>query len=129
VVDWLDGKAGIPLDAKDLKEVETALEGTRSWSADEQRLVTASREQRSSNRRWKRVFQGLGIAAVVMIAVSGAFAYWKNLQLNQKNLELTEQTTKAKQQTIFALSTSATSYSQIAENFTGLRKEPISIRS
>lgn len=99
VVDWLEGKAGIPLDAKDLKEVESALEGTRSWSADEQRLVTASREQRSSNRRWRRVFQGLGIAAVVMIAASGAFAYFKNLQLNQKNLELTVATEKANEAT------------------------------
>jgi hypothetical protein len=77
VVDWLDGKAGIPLDAKDLKEVEAALEGTRSWSADEQRLVTASREQRSSNRRWSRIFKALGVAAVVTIAVAGSMAYFQ----------------------------------------------------
>ncbi len=75
IVDWLDGKTGIPLDAKDLKEVEAALEGTRSWSADEQRLVTASREQRSSNRRWRQIFKGLGVAAVVVIANAGGFAY------------------------------------------------------
>ena len=138
VVDWSEGKAGIPLDAKDLKEVESALEGTRSWSADEQRLVTASREQRSSNRRWKRILQGLGIAAVVMIAASGAFAYFKNLELNQKNLDLAEQTTKAKaatqkageaadeakQQTIFAVSTSALSFSQIAETSRDFEKSP-----
>ena len=76
-VDWLDGQTGIPLDVTDLKEVEAALEGTRSWSADEQRLVAASREERASNRRWRRIFKGLGVAAVVLISISAAVAYWQ----------------------------------------------------
>lgn len=87
VVDWSDGKAGVPLDAKDLKEVESALEGTRSWSADEQRLVTASREERSSNQRWRRIFKGLGLTAVALIAIAGGGAYWYyGVALNAKKL-------------------------------------------
>lgn len=87
VVDWSDGKAGIPLDAKDLKEVESALEGTRSWSADEQRLIQASRDERASNQRWRRIFKGLGAAAVFIILGAGSFAYfqWSERDAQAKN--------------------------------------------
>ncbi len=94
MVDWLEGKTGIPLDAKDLKEVEAALEGTRSWSPDEQRLVTASREQRSSNRRWSRIFKGLGLAAVLGIAATGALAYWQSGETRKANAALTTEKEK-----------------------------------
>lgn len=88
IVDWADGKVGIPLDVKDLKEVESAFEGTRKWSADEQRLVTASREERASNLRWRRIFKGLGTAAVVLIAVTGTLAYWQSGKVQQANAAL-----------------------------------------
>lgn len=78
VVDWMDGKAGIPLDAKDLKEVETALEGTRDWTVDEERLITASRNLRSSTRRWRHFFQSLGVVAAVAVGASGWLAFSAN---------------------------------------------------
>lgn len=99
IVDWSDGKTGIPLDAQDLKEVESASEGTRSWSADEQRLVTASREQRSSNRRWSRILKGLGAAAVMAITVAGSIAYfqWRKAVAQKKVAD--EKTEIANQET------------------------------
>lgn len=99
IVDWLDGQIGSPLDANDLKEVEAALAGSRSWSPDEQRLVAASRERRISNRRWSRIFKGLGLAAVVLIAVFGVVAYIQRAEAVAQKRVADAQTITAKQET------------------------------
>ncbi len=99
MVDWMAGQTGIPLDSKDLKEVEAALEGTRSWSADEQRLVQASREERAAKRRWRRIFKGLGVAAVVVIAVAGGVAFWQRGEAIAQKKVADSKTELAKQET------------------------------
>ena len=48
VVDWQGSKSGLPLDEADLALVEAGLAGMRGLTADEERLVTASREE------WRR---------------------------------------------------------------------------
>ncbi len=95
--DWQDGHVGAPLDAADLKEVEGGLIGTRRLSPDEQRLVTASREQRDANRRWSQIIKGLGLAAVILIAVSsaGAYFYFGKAETAERQRQTAETAAKA----------------------------------
>ena len=113
MVDWVDGAAGLPLDDPDLKAVQAGIEGTRSWSPDEQRLVDASWKLRASQRLWSRIFKGLGVVAVALITISGAVAYFYSdaAQVSEKkriDAELASQlaTTRA---------TAATKAAEIAE--------------
>lgn len=45
-VDWAEGRTGTPLDSADLSLAEAGLVGMRALTADEQRLLDASREER-----------------------------------------------------------------------------------
>lgn len=74
VPDWMDGKTGQPLDATDLAIVEAGRTGMRKWTADEQRLVDASRRLRARRNRGRRILQLAGIIAVAMIALFGVVA-------------------------------------------------------
>ena len=78
MLDWPpQPEEGEPLDLADLKSVEAGVSGTRGWTAEEERLVAASRRQRFRNRIWKRIFQGLGVAAVIVIAITAGLAFWQ----------------------------------------------------
>src|SRR6185503_4060575 len=66
-LDWGDGKQGTPLDEVDLSLVEHGASGMRAWSADEDRLVAASRRE-----RLRRVRRGRALrieAALAAVAV------------------------------------------------------------
>ena len=80
-------KEGEPLDLADLKSVEAGVSGTRAWTTEEQRLIEASRRLRFRNRIWKRIFQGLGVAAVILIAITAGVAYWqRGVALHEKGV-------------------------------------------
>ena len=49
-VDWRDGALGMPLDEVDLAMVETGIGGMRGLTADEERLLAASRAERTRRR-------------------------------------------------------------------------------
>jgi len=48
--EWQDGKTGSVLDATDLASVEVGVAGMRAWTADEARLVEASRSEEEQRR-------------------------------------------------------------------------------
>jgi WD40 repeat protein len=77
VPDWQDGKVGQPLDETDLAIVEAGRTGMRKWTADEERLVAASRKLRARRKRGRRLLGLAGIAAVIVIAVFGVLAFWQ----------------------------------------------------
>lgn len=74
VPDWLDGKVGQPLDETDLAIVEAGRTGMRQWTADEQRLIAASRRMRARRHRTQRLLKLAGIVAVGIIALFGVLA-------------------------------------------------------
>jgi hypothetical protein len=65
--DWSDGRDGDMLDKADLKVVEKGLPQMRSLTAEEQRMLGASRERQRKARR--AVISGLSAAAVVITAL------------------------------------------------------------
>ena len=50
--EWQDGKAGSVLDSPDLASVEDGAAGMRAWTAEDARLVEASRRERAKRRLW-----------------------------------------------------------------------------
>ena len=76
-VDWAEGKEGPPLDEVDLAIVEQGAAGMRAWTADEQKLVAASRRERAQRVRRRRALRIGAAAAVVVIAVAAGVAWWQ----------------------------------------------------
>ena len=74
--EWQDGKTGSVLDATDLASVEVGAAGMRAWTADEARLVEASRrveeqrkaEELSRKRLMRNFVYGLAGALAVSLA-------------------------------------------------------------
>jgi tetratricopeptide (TPR) repeat protein len=75
--DWDGARPGTPLDDQDLALVEQGRDGMRAWTPPEGRLVAASRQERNRRRRVRRLLQGLGAAAVLLIALSAGVAWWQ----------------------------------------------------
>ena len=104
--EWQDGKTGDVLDAADLASVEVGATGMRVWTADEARLVEASRrveEQRKAQelgrKRLLRNFVfALAGALVVSLGASGvAWMEWGKAQT--KEAEANKQAKIARHQT------------------------------
>ena len=81
--EWQDGKTGHVLDATDLASVEVGAAGMRAWTADEARLVEASRrveEQRKAQelgrKRLIRNFVYALAGAFVSLAVATSIFAW-----------------------------------------------------
>jgi len=62
--EWQDGKTGSVLDATDLASVEVGAAGMRAWTADETRLVEASRRE-EEQRRAREIRAGRWTAEVL----------------------------------------------------------------
>ena len=76
-LDWSDGKQGTPLDEVDLSLVEHGASGMRAWSADEKRLIEASRGERLRRLRRGRALRiEAGLAALLIVAAA-AVAWWQ----------------------------------------------------
>jgi WD40 repeat protein len=72
VVEWKDGQAGTPLDERDLALVEDGALGMRAWTADESRLVEASRTLRGEGRRRHRRDLAIwGFAGLAVVVIAG----------------------------------------------------------
>jgi WD40 repeat protein len=67
VAEWASGRAGDPLDGRDLATVEAGAGGMRAWTPDEQRLVRASRRARTVRRAGREAVRGAAILALVAI--------------------------------------------------------------
>lgn len=65
--EWRDGKIGAVLDDEDLAIVEHGQRGMRGWTADETRLVEASRHQRRRRQIKGYVFNTAGVLAIAGI--------------------------------------------------------------
>ena len=74
--EWSHDQTGLPLDARDLELVEHGLSGMRRLRPDEERLVTASREEVRRLRRVGIYRRTAAIAAVVAIVLAAAVAVW-----------------------------------------------------
>src|SRR5271157_2864171 len=90
--EWQDGKTGSVLDATDLASVEAGAAGMRAWTADEIRLVEASRrveeqrkaEELSRKRLIRNFVYGLASAlAVSLVALGFAGIEWRNAKTNE----------------------------------------------
>ncbi len=79
-VDWEHNQRGQPLDANDLSVVEVGTQGTRAPSDTEGRLILYSQQRRANAKRWRRVFQGVGILAIALIAASAVVSYWFSVE-------------------------------------------------
>lgn len=67
--EWQGERTGAPLDEADLRTVEAGQVGMRAWTADEQRLVAASRRARRARRWVRRGLATVGVAAVTAIVL------------------------------------------------------------
>lgn len=76
-VEWVGDKEGSPLDEVDLTLVEQGAAGMRAWTADEQKLVAASRRERARRVRRRRALRIGAAAAAVVIAVAAGVAWWQ----------------------------------------------------
>ena len=74
VVEWENGLVGTTLDAQDLSIVEEGKLGMRAWTADEQRMVAASRTRRRRRNVAMRLIQLCGILLVAAITGTAIFA-------------------------------------------------------
>ena len=83
VVDWSDGRTGTLLDDSALALVDKGLAGMRSLSADEQRLLSASRQAQAQRHRQRRFWQTAAAAAAVTILglLAIALFLWNNQQV------------------------------------------------
>ncbi|MGH9361516.1 MAG: WD40 repeat domain-containing protein, partial [Thermoanaerobaculia bacterium] len=76
-VDWADGEEGSPLDEVDLSIVEQGSSGMPAWTADELRLVEASRRERQRREQRERILRAGAVAAAVLIAAVAGIALWQ----------------------------------------------------
>ncbi|MFN8463940.1 MAG: CHAT domain-containing protein [Caldilineaceae bacterium] len=63
-VDWAEGRTGTPLDSADLSLVEAGLAGMRALTADEQRLLDASREERDRRAEQLKEQEGIRLRSI-----------------------------------------------------------------
>jgi tetratricopeptide (TPR) repeat protein len=74
---WAGGKVGPPLDEVDLATVEQGAAGMRAWTADEARLVEASRRERARRARRQRNLRLAAVLAFAVIAAAAGLAWWQ----------------------------------------------------
>lgn len=81
--DWIDGKAGTPLEGMDLHTVEVGLPGARCLSQDEDRLMSASREAAARKRRNQAAVRAtlVGLLLIVVAIAARATLYPALLRL------------------------------------------------
>lgn len=75
--EWQNGATGAPLDEYDLALVERGAAGMRAWTADEDRLIAASRlaqQQRTAAAQRRRTF--IAVAATLFITMIIGFSIW-----------------------------------------------------
>ncbi|MFO0904139.1 MAG: CHAT domain-containing protein [Pirellulales bacterium] len=94
-VEWVGGKQGSTLDAADLRVVEEGREGTRNWTADEQRLIEASRRLQAKVERQRRLLRYAGAAFMVALAASSLFAWIQMGAAERSARDARDQKTKA----------------------------------
>ena len=75
--DWRGDKTGIVLDEADLTVVESGENGMRQWTADEQRLIDASRRTRQQKNRRNRRYRALAMAGLLLIISTAVIAIWQ----------------------------------------------------
>lgn len=81
--DWQGTNVGVALDARDLTTVELGANGMRDWTADEQRLITASRQLRDQRDRRNKILRVAGFAAVAAIVVIAGLAWWQRTKARE----------------------------------------------
>ena len=85
-VDWSDGRAASALDDIDLKLVERGKGGMRAWTADEQRLMDASRKSLTQRQRRQRRLKFGAAIAVALVLASAGVAWWQRAEMNKARL-------------------------------------------
>ncbi|HUF70685.1 MAG TPA: CHAT domain-containing protein, partial [Longimicrobiales bacterium] len=66
-IEWADSRNGLPLDQSDLETVEAGRTGMRAWTAQEARLIEASRARRARMRFARRSLMTAAIVALGLI--------------------------------------------------------------
>ena len=74
-VDWTAGRSGAVLDDADFAAVEAGRMGMRAFSADEARLVEASRAQSRKRRRDRNLWSTAAAVAALAIALTAGIAW------------------------------------------------------
>jgi tetratricopeptide (TPR) repeat protein len=82
--DWAAGKEGPPLDGVDLATVEHGAGGMRAWTADETRLVEASRRERARRERLRRGLRWAAVLTVLIIAAAGGIAWRQSIRARKE---------------------------------------------
>ncbi|MDX1522572.1 MAG: AAA family ATPase, partial [Anaerolineae bacterium] len=79
IADWQHGKTGTLLSNYDLNIVGDGQHGMQAWTGDEQRLVAQSQVAREKRKRQLRIWQGVGVAAAILILLGGitSFILWR----------------------------------------------------
>lgn len=90
-VEWRENKEGTPLDETDLELVEKGVPGMRTWTADEQRLIAVSRDNRAKRQRNRRILQGIGLITVIIILITAGVALWQWDIANERRIEAVQQ--------------------------------------
>ena len=123
--EWQDGKTGHVLDAVDLNAVETGKSGMRAWTADEARLVEASRrveEQRKaeelSRKRIKRNFVYALVGALAVSLGASGFAWIERGEAKTQAKKAEDNEAKANNQAKIAEANAAEARSQTVEVLT-----------
>jgi WD40 repeat protein len=85
--EWEGDRKGTPLDEPDLALVEAGAPGMQAWTRAEEHLVEASRVNKARRSRMRRVWQGIGAAAMVVIVFMAAIALlqWQSAQSEARN--------------------------------------------
>jgi len=87
-VEWHNEQRGTPLDQRDLSLVENGLIGMRTWHQQEQKLIEASRTTQHQQMKRRKIWQGVGAIAVIIICVTAVIAIWQwNTAVIAKNSE------------------------------------------
>jgi len=77
-VEWREDQQGTPLDERDLAVVEQGEKGMRAWKSDEQRLIEVSRKLKAQRQRNRKIWWGVGVAAILAILLSAGVAWWQS---------------------------------------------------
>ena len=82
-VDWSDGRTGALLDDSALALVDKGVRGMRSLTADEQRLLAASRQAQAQRKRQRRFWRtAAAVAAGTILGLLAiALLLWNNQQV------------------------------------------------
>ncbi len=76
-VDWAGDQEGTPLDEADLGVVEKGIDGTRTLSPTERRLLDASRKLRTRLRRTRAALSAASVTGVAIITITAVVAWWQ----------------------------------------------------